>query len=162
MSWRGEYLSALRARDAHEHAQKEIYDACIVCLTGDILLRLTYVSDAKLADRSANLGSLPAGGSAETGPSTTNSAQTQADLIKAQKARGELSKRLEEVNEELGKLQVRSKDEGKQLAQLISERTLLSTKLKDRDEELRGKTRLINVCLRAPSLRGHPPRRNHC
>lgn len=77
------------------------------------------------------------------------------DLLEAQKARGGLSKRLEAVNKELGELQLKSRDEGRRLSQLSSERALLTTKVKDRDEELRGKTKLLNVRLFSSPARWH-------
>lgn len=44
------------------------------------------------------------------------------------------------------KLGTRSKTEGKRITELTAEKTVLTTKLRDRDEELRGKAKLLEVC----------------
>jgi hypothetical protein len=46
---------------------------------------------------------------------------------------------------ELDKLKKRSNLDGKRVADLLAERTHLQLRLKDRDEELRGKAKLLDV-----------------
>lgn len=48
---------------------------------------------------------------------------------------------------ELEKLKKKSTQDGRRIAALESERTHLQMRLKDRDEELRGKAKLLNVCI---------------
>ena len=104
-------------------------------------------ADSNLADRSVNAQviSTPSDSASLGTHGTSNVVQMQVDLMEAQKARGDLSKRLTDVNEELQRLQVTSKDEGRRIAQLNSEKNALAIRLRDRDEELRTKKKLLDV-----------------
>ncbi|MCJ1375753.1 hypothetical protein MMC20_006990 [Loxospora ochrophaea] len=150
-SWRDEYLAALQVRDAREKSTKAVYDAY-----------------TKLADRSANLYSSssidqspaidPAKpqtqsksrktASAETSPPSpaglASLAKVREDLAEAQRGRGELLSRLTTLTSEFEKLKLRAKSESKRCSELASERASLAKKMKDRDEELRGKTKLLD------------------
>ncbi|MCJ1443037.1 MAG: hypothetical protein MMC23_003534 [Stictis urceolatum] len=103
-------------------------------------------ADSNLADRSVNAQviSTPSDSASLGTHGTSNVVQMQVDLMEAQKARGDLSKRLTDVNEELQRLQVTSKDEGRRIAQLNSEKNALAIRLRDRDEELRTKKKLLD------------------
>ena len=46
---------------------------------------------------------------------------------------------------ELEKLRTQAKSAGKRIGELVQERGTLMAKLRDRDEELRGKTKLLEV-----------------
>ncbi|KAL9123352.1 MAG: hypothetical protein Q9187_000079 [Circinaria calcarea] len=65
------------------------------------------------------------------------------DLTEAQRSRGELQARLIEATEVVKRLQSRLRTLDKQVIELHGERQVLSTRLKDRDEELRGKAKLL-------------------
>lgn len=80
-------------------------------------------------------------------------AATRADLIEAQRSRAELQDRLARISADLEKLRKRSAQDGKRINALEGERTHLQLRLKDRDEELRGKAKLLDVRLRV--LRDH-------
>ncbi|MCJ1249680.1 hypothetical protein MMC30_006906 [Trapelia coarctata] len=131
-TWRNEYLSALRVRDSQEQATKAIYDAY-----------------TKLADRAASLPLPPtSASSAEKAPSKPGtpvpaSVQVRQDLLEAQRSRGELQTRLDTTTAELERLSLRSKAETRRIGELTTERTSLLTKLRDKDEELRGKAKLL-------------------
>ena len=70
----------------------------------------------------------------------------RADLTEAQRSRAELQDRLTRVNSELEKLRKRSVQDGRRIKALEGDRTNLQLRLKDRDEELRGKAKLLDVC----------------
>ena len=171
-SWRDEYLAALQVRDAREKSTKAVYDACLCSRLTPRCFRLllTAISlDTKLADRSANLYSSssidqspaidPAKpqtqsksrktASAETSPPSpaglASLAKVREDLAEAQRGRGELLSRLTTLTSEFEKLKLRAKSESKRCSELASERASLAKKMKDRDEELRGKTKLLDV-----------------
>lgn len=75
--------------------------------------------------------------------------QIRKDLTEAQHSRGELQARLIEATEVVKRLQSRLRTLDKRVIDLHAEKQILSTRLKDRDEELRGKAKLLEVCLLA-------------
>ena len=114
-----------------------------------------------MADRTARFSNISASEAAKASshdkgaedetkaPSALNPkvAKLQEDLAEAQRSRARLQSRLNDVMEELAKAQSTGKDDKKRLGQLTQERQTLITKLRDRDEELRGKTKLLEVIL---------------
>jgi len=54
-----------------------------------------------------------------------------------------LQSRLKLAEEELERLRIRSRLDAKSVRELTSERVVLTTKVRDRDEELRGKAKLV-------------------
>jgi len=82
----------------------------------------------------------------EPGPSATALLNTtRADLSEAQRSRSELQVRLDRVNTEYDKLRKKSAQDSRRLNALDHERTHLQLRLKDRDEELRQKAKLLEV-----------------
>lgn len=77
-------------------------------------------------------------------------AATREDLTEAQRSRAELQNRLARVSADLEKVRKRNAQDGKRINALEGERTYLQMRLKDRDEELRGKAKLLDVRLRVP------------
>lgn len=76
-------------------------------------------------------------------PESPNLAQLRQDLAKAQQERGELQSRLESVTRELETLKSKGRADSKRIAQLNASVSQLTVKLRDREEELRGKAKLI-------------------
>ncbi|KAJ6119697.1 Autophagy-related protein 16 [Penicillium sp. IBT 18751x] len=156
--WREEYLAALAVRDSREKANSALYDAC-----------LFFRLNSRLADRTAKLttpleisagpgqvkssGHQPHTTSSPVAPSkkqpTENSSVTEllnttrTELSAAQRSRAELQDRLDKVNVEYEKLRKRSAQEGRRLNTLDHERAHFQMRLKDRDEELRQKAKLL-------------------
>ncbi|CEJ58597.1 hypothetical protein PMG11_07249 [Penicillium brasilianum] len=157
--WREEYLAALAVRDQREKANVELYDA------------YTRLADrsAQLATP-IDFGTTPAAGrrssvahgespqpissapgtvpkrqpSSEPGPSLAELLKTtRADLSEAQRSRTDLQDQLNRLNIELDKLRKKSHRDGRRLQTLESEKDILGKRLKDRDEELREKTKLL-------------------
>lgn len=69
--------------------------------------------------------------------------QIRQDLGKAQQERAELQTRLETATRELDLSKSKSKADARSLAQLTARVSQLTVKLRDREEELRGKAKLI-------------------
>lgn len=67
------------------------------------------------------------------------------DLAAAQKSREDLSNKLEQALVKLDRLTRKLNAETQRAADLAVERTQLQIRLKDRDEELRGKAKLLDV-----------------
>ena len=69
--------------------------------------------------------------------------QIRQDLTKAQQERGDLQTRLNAITKELEALKTKSKIETKRITQLSAGVTQMTVRLRDRDEELRGKAKLV-------------------
>lgn len=84
--------------------------------------------------------------SVEIGPTPTDLLNiTRADLSGAQRSRFELQDRLNRVNIEVEKLRKLSTQDGRRIKLLESERAQLKLRLNDRDAELKGKAKLLEV-----------------
>lgn len=67
------------------------------------------------------------------------------DLSEAQRSRGLTEAKLQSVTEELQKLRIQSSLDSKRIGELSKEKVMLTTGMRDRDEELRGKAKLLEV-----------------
>lgn len=145
--WKDTYLAALEARDTVEKANQDIYDAY-----------------TKLADRTAQL-SRPAPSPAPEAPKSpppslvgrfsTKSpslvppveapsiAAFRQDFMTAQAERAKLSAQLESTLAELQALKATSKTDRREITKLTKTSTQVQVRLRDRDEELRGKAKLL-------------------
>ncbi|KAL9012165.1 MAG: hypothetical protein Q9180_009122, partial [Flavoplaca navasiana] len=70
-------------------------------------------------------------------------AQIQKDLSEAQRSRGTLQSRLHDVSDSLQRSNLQAAIDKKRLDELASEKVALARRLRDRDEELRGKAKLL-------------------
>ena len=73
-------------------------------------------------------------------------AKVRQDLSEAQRSRGLIEARLQSVTEELQKLKIQSSLDNKRIRELTRETATLTRGLIDRDEELKGKAKLVEVC----------------
>lgn len=74
-------------------------------------------------------------------------AAARQDLSEAQRSRTELVDKLSKTSAELEKLRRKTNADARRIEALVAERALLLTRVKDRDEELRGKAKLLDVCI---------------
>jgi len=70
-------------------------------------------------------------------------ARLRTDLATTQKARTALQTQVDELTASLSALQTQSKASTSQITQLTRQKAAVERKLRDRDEELKGKSRLI-------------------
>lgn len=146
--WKETYLAALETRDEAEKVNQDIYD--------------TYT---KLADRTAQLSrpSPPAapqeppkspppslvGRFSTKSPSPApvieipSSVALRQEFTTAQAERAKLSAQLESVLAELEALKASSKIDRKEITRLTKTSAHVQLRLRDRDEELRGKAKLL-------------------
>ncbi|EAW13076.1 ATG16 family protein [Aspergillus clavatus NRRL 1] len=147
-NWRNEYFAALAARDRREKANLALYDA--YTQLADRTGRLARAGSQREQSLTvpANLRTpSPALGKQSVGSSVHEVLlATRADLSEAQRARSELQDRLTRVSAELEKLRKRGTQEGRRIHALENEVTHLQMRVKDRDEELRGKAKLLEAC----------------
>ncbi|KAL4931498.1 ATG16 family protein [Aspergillus undulatus] len=147
--WTEEYTAALAARDRREKASISIYNA--YTKFADRTASST-VETPKTVHEGAPQRSTPPTPIADpkkqptpaAGPSPQDLlSTTRADLAEAQRSRFELSERLARATTELERLRKRNTSDGKRLKTMENEITHLQLRLKDRDEELRGKAKLL-------------------
>jgi septation ring formation regulator EzrA len=94
----------------------------------------------------------------ETGPSITDLLNTtRTELAEAQRSRAELRDRLDQTTNEAEKFRKKIGQDGRQINSLEGEVAQQQKRLKDVDEELRGKAKLLDVCI-IPSTPGDIPR----
>lgn len=87
---------------------------------------------------------------ADTSKDDAGVAQLRLELAEALRSRGVTERRLHTAEEELGKLRVKTKRDTRSLRGLEAERASLTTRLKDREHELREKRKLVEVRESAP------------
>ena len=75
----------------------------------------------------------------------TSSSRWKDDLAAAQKKRSELDSAFQQANDEIERLHLEAIGNGKCIRELTSENTVLKVKLQDRIEELKGKSKLLQV-----------------
>lgn len=126
-------------------------------------------SDTKLANRTATLQAIPAVEAsspqeepiASLKPRDTRSirdkgplgdpalsngmAKVRQDLSEAQRSRASMETRIQSITDEVGKLKIQSSINIKRVRELTKEKAVLNTGLRDRDEELKGKAKLLEV-----------------
>ncbi|KAH8673801.1 autophagy-related protein 16 [Xylariales sp. PMI_506] len=136
--WRDEYLGNLQEAEKNNPVSKELVAAC-----------------SQLADRIASLEaekavllSAPPNPATEGKPVSSETTeqgvpQLKYDLAEALRSKGQLQAKFKTADAELQKLRAKSKVDDKRIHDLTSERNSLSSKLRDRNEELVGKNRLL-------------------
>lgn len=157
-SWREEYLEALRERDRREKVDYDLIDACKSFVNPAFSeIPNWYRTDTQLADRTAALEAEKAALIPSVSPpiitkdmaaipsTADGSVQLKSDLSEALRAKGQLQSRLKLAEEEMEKLRAKSITDSKLIKDLTVERSVLRTKVKDRDSELKGKTKLVEV-----------------
>ncbi|KAJ5690244.1 hypothetical protein N7462_004636 [Penicillium macrosclerotiorum] len=157
--WREEYLAALRVRDQREKANLALYDAYARLADRTAQPTTPVDTSENRTEATRPLGGLNEAQRSVSSPSTAPSKRqppseaglsltdllktTRTDLSEAQKSRSELQDQLNRINTEAEKLRKKTSQDARRLDALASERTHLQLRLKDRDEELRGKAKLL-------------------
>ncbi|KAL5002152.1 autophagy protein 16 [Aspergillus recurvatus] len=146
--WREEYAAALAARDRREKANVAIYIAYTQLADRTASSSVAVSNTRSAAQRSTH--STPVADprqqqqSPASGPSPQDIlAAARADLAEAQRSRSELQERLARATTELERLRRRNVQDGRRISSMESEITHLQLRLKDRDEELREKAKLL-------------------
>jgi len=137
MSWRQEYLENLKQRDELEKANYDLIDAY------SRLADQTAALEAKVSTNSSSPIPTSPGNDAPGVSNQDEVAQVKSDLAEALRAKGQLQRRLKVTEETLEGLKTRAKADSTLIRDLSAERAQLILKVKDRDEELRGKAQLL-------------------
>ncbi|KAL2438579.1 Autophagy protein 16 [Exophiala dermatitidis] len=152
-SWTEQYLAALRARDQVEKANLDLYDYCTKLADAKAELQKKATVQAQAEDEEPPTSPQPSimgmgiglrrVASPALRPDSPTIAQIRQDLAKAQQERAELQSRLDAMSRELDGLKAKTRSDSRSIAQLNNNLAQLTIKLRDRDEELRGKAKLI-------------------
>lgn len=138
LTWRSEYLDALKERSKIEQKDRHLIDA-YTCLAD------RFSSLSATADNSPPITSTstPIPPSSSPNPSSSNNPQLRADLAEALRAKGHFETRIRAAETELEKLRSKAKKDARKIEELTGERNELLVRVRDRDEELKGKGKLI-------------------
>jgi chromosome segregation ATPase len=118
-------------------------------LTGSQLVDRVSALEAEKAALEATAPASPATGKQSTSPSATPTPSSAAesrlrlDLAEALRSKGQLENRLRAADEELLRLRAKTSEDVRNLREIGSERRALAVRLRDRDDELRQKNKLV-------------------
>ncbi|KAG0649032.1 Autophagy-related 16 [Hyphodiscus hymeniophilus] len=135
-SWREEYVQALHERDKREKASYGRLDSKFI---------EAYRTAALEAEKTANVTAKDPSPINPSLPPTSNdgTAQLRSDLAEALRSNGTLQGRIKAAETELVKLRVKAKVDSKTIQDLTRKEAVLAQKVRDRDEELKGKGGLL-------------------
>ncbi|KAG6103094.1 autophagy protein 16, interacts with Atg12p-Atg5p [Claviceps sp. LM219 group G6] len=140
-SWRDEYLTSLKDAELQSPVNQELIQTC--SQMADRISALE-ASNAALEARASKAPKVKASKSGAL-PTTDDPAiaQLRLDLAESLRSKGVTEGRLRTAEEELTKLRTKTKDDARSVKALSTERALLTTRLKDREHELREKRKLL-------------------
>ncbi|TVY54282.1 Autophagy protein 16 [Lachnellula cervina] len=141
-SWRNEYIQNLHERDRREKASYQQVDDQLIEAFTQLLDRTTALEAEKASREPHAPDSKPR--SPSTAAPTEGTAQVRSDLAEALRSNGQIQSRIKVAEAELARLRAKSKADGKLIDELSRERGSLAQKLKDKEEELRGKAKLLS------------------
>ncbi|KAM3464298.1 hypothetical protein MY5147_008401 [Beauveria neobassiana] len=150
-NWREEYLVSLKESEINNPVNMELVQTCsqmadrISALEAErASLQARVLPSSSSSSSSSITGKLPPDAAApRPGQDDATTTQLRHDLAEALRAKGATETRLRAAEEQLAKLRVKTKEDARSVRDLTSERTALTTRLKDREYELREKRKLV-------------------
>ncbi|KAI1056623.1 hypothetical protein LB507_002528 [Fusarium sp. FIESC RH6] len=138
-SWRDQYLSGIKDAELNTPVNMELVQTC-----SQMADRISALEGEKntLETLVANRGKTTAQ-PAEPSTNDPGVAQLKQDLAEALRSKGVTEKRLRASEEELMQLRSKHKTDTKSIRDLTAEKHSLTTRLKDREYELREKRKFI-------------------
>ncbi|KAK4137210.1 autophagy protein 16 [Trichocladium antarcticum] len=147
--WRREYLTGIRDAEKKHPINREL-----IAGYSQLLDRISVLEAEKAALQTQSESHAPApatkGSPAPTPASAAAStndtplvARLRLELAEALRSKGQFQHRLEKADEELTRLRAKTTNESKAIRDLTAERRTLAVKLRDREEELRAKNKLV-------------------
>ncbi|KAI1659594.1 autophagy protein 16 [Daldinia decipiens] len=145
--WRSEYLTSLQEAERNNPVNKDLVEACsqladrIAALEAEKVVWQTSTNPLTSPETSSGKG-VATTGATDSG-ADQSVAQLRLDLAEALRSKGQLQGRLKAAEDELQKLRSKAKVDTKRINDLTAERNALTAKLKDRNEELAGKNKML-------------------
>ncbi|KAL2164307.1 hypothetical protein VTH06DRAFT_3523 [Thermothelomyces fergusii] len=148
--WRQEYLAGIRDAQKQHPVDQELISAYSQLLDRVSVLEAEKAARETRAQPSAPPPKSHAAKDPASPPPDSSSAddtplvaRLRLELAEALRAKGQFQQRLEAAEEELMRLRSKTAADSKALRDLTAERRTLALKLRDREEELRAKTKLV-------------------
>ncbi|CCF42730.1 autophagy protein 16 [Colletotrichum higginsianum] len=145
--WRSEYLASIREQEKNNPVNLEIVQLCsqlsdrVAALEAEkeVLRSKITPDDRKLSEKpNTTAAAVPIDPSSDP-----NVAQLQLQLAEALRSNGTLKDRAKAAEDELQALRSKTKEDARKMRSLAAESTALTTKLRDREHELREKRKLV-------------------
>ncbi|OIW33775.1 autophagy protein 16 [Coniochaeta ligniaria NRRL 30616] len=148
-NWRDEYLSNIEKAQSENHVDRDL-----IAAYSQLLDRVTALEAEKAASQDSQPPQRPTprqppSGTPSPQPADDPSTDTKSvsrlriDLAEALRQKGQLQSRLKTAEDELARLRNQTSADSRALRLLEAERKTLSRKLRDRDDELREKKKLV-------------------
>ncbi|KAI3530785.1 autophagy protein 16 [Colletotrichum filicis] len=156
--WRSEYLASIREQEKNNPVNLEIVQLCsqlsdhVAALEAENQVLKSQTAPGKknkltTSEKSNNILPTPTTETTRSSPSSSSSdptiAQLQLQLAEALRSNGTLKDRAKQAEDEAQTLRTKHKDDAKKVRSLTAENTVLTTKLRDREHELREKRKLV-------------------
>ncbi|OHF03665.1 autophagy protein 16 [Colletotrichum orchidophilum] len=150
--WRSEYLASIREQEKNNPVNLEIVQLCsqlsdhVAALEAENqVLKSKTAPEKKSKNTSSEKSSSipPSSSTTETTSSDPSIAQLQLQLAEALRSNGTLKDRAKLAEDEAQTLRTKNKEDARKVRSLTAENTALTTKLRDREHELREKRKLV-------------------
>ncbi|KAK6207887.1 autophagy protein 16 [Colletotrichum tabaci] len=145
--WRSEYLASIREQEKNNPVNLEIVQLCsqlsdrVAALEAEKeVLRSKITPDDRKPSEKPNTTAAAVSIDPSSDP---NVAQLQLQLAEALRSNGTLKDRAKAAEDELQALRIKTKEDARKMRSLAAESTALTTKLRDREHELREKRKLV-------------------
>ncbi|KAI1397083.1 autophagy protein 16 [Hypoxylon fuscum] len=143
--WRSDYLTSLQEAERNNPVNKDLVTACsqladrVAALEAEKAVWQTS-STKRIPPSSSSKATAATDAASSTDPSI---AQLKLELAEALRSKGQLQGRIKTAEDELQKLRSKTKVDTKRISDLTVERNTLMAKLRDRNEELAGKNKML-------------------
>ncbi|KAK1982807.1 autophagy protein 16 [Colletotrichum cereale] len=147
--WRSEYLASIREQEKNNPVNLEIVQLCshLSDRVAALEAEKEVLRSKTASDKAATTSEKPSGravSAAPTDPGTDAAvAQLQLQLAEALRSNGTLKDRAKAAEDEAQALRAKGKEDARRLRGLTAENAALTTKLRDREHELREKRKLV-------------------
>ncbi|KAK4152077.1 autophagy protein 16 [Chaetomidium leptoderma] len=146
--WKQEYLTGIRDAEKQHPVNQEF-----IAAYSQLLDRVSVLEAEKAALQAqietptpTTIKASPSPTSHPPGPPSDDTAvvaRIRLELAEALRGKGQFQQRLQIADDELARLRTKTTSDSKILRDLAAERRMLAVKLRDREEELRAKNKLV-------------------
>ncbi|KAH6680668.1 autophagy-related protein 16 [Halenospora varia] len=147
-TWRNEYMQALNERDVKERDSYERIDDDLIEAFTQLLARTAALQAQVDSVQSSTPEAKPRDPAITTSNTALSSlegdSQTKKDLAEALRSNTKLQTRLQAAEAELATLKTKTNGDARSIRDVTRERDAVSRRLKDKEDELRQKTKMFN------------------
>ncbi|CAM1510390.1 Fc.00g007250.m01.CDS01 [Cosmosporella sp. VM-42] len=139
-NWRDQYLSNLKDADLSNPVNMDLVQNCSHMADRIAALEAEKASLESSVSKIQKTTAPPTQSSTADDPGVT---QLKFELAEALRSKGVAETRLRKAEEELTKLRSKTKGDSRSIRELTADRATLTTRVKDREHELREKRKLV-------------------